>query len=244
MRVRQRYPDRITLVVDLDNTLISCSQPLSSRDAWQRYDITNVPMFVRRRHVCFCRNGRCAPALVRAGLCPTRTTAFLRPYLHWFLLQIGRWYDVVFFSANRHRYVEEIVQQAIDPFNAMGLHDVPILSRKHTRAVDGLRFVKDLSILGKPLHRVALLDDNVDSSHCNPNNFIDVRPFHYLMFTEEDNVDAELLSLLPLLKTMATKPSVFDVLPLPRWSQERQQHLFLPHGHSLLGIVPGHPPLV
>jgi len=123
---------------------------------------------------------------------------FKRPLLDDFLQEASKLAELVIFSAAVEGYVREAVSM-LDPGGH--LFAGRVLTRTHCTPVDAM-LAKDLSLLGRPLERLVLVDDNVASCMLQPDNCVPIRPFF------GDREDRELGSLLPLLRRLRDEPDV------------------------------------
>lgn len=131
-----------------------------------------------------------------------------RPHLFTFLDAIVDWFEVAIFTASQSCYADQLLDH-IDPQGRLGRLR---LFREHCTEINGAR-VKDLSLLGRPLHRVALVDNSPVTYVFQPRNGIPILSWF------EDTRDVELLKLLPMLRQLAASESVYDVLDVWRCSQ-------------------------
>ena len=95
---------------------------------------------------------------------------------------------------------------------------VPLrLFRDHCSTVNG-SYVKDLSLLGRPLNQMAILDNSPVAYLFQPRNAIPI-----LSWFDDPN-DDELMKLLPMLHQLAQAKDVYTVLdPFNADQQVRQQ---------------------
>lgn len=131
-----------------------------------------------------------------------------RPHLFTFLDAILPLFEVAIFTASQACYADQLLD-AIDPQGRLGRLR---LFREHCTEVNGSR-VKDLSLLGRPLHRIALIDNSPVTYLFQPRNAIPILSWF------EDPRDTELLKLLPMLRLLAQANTVYDVLDLWNCSQ-------------------------
>ena len=92
--VQTRSRKRITLALDLDETLIHTT--------------------TSARHQVFSNGRKVFPDLVLEVPVQGRYCIFyvyMRPYLHTFLREISKWFEVVIFTASERRYAEPLVQR-------------------------------------------------------------------------------------------------------------------------------------
>ena len=126
----------------------------------------------------------------------------VRPNVKAFLEAISPLFEIAIFTASQSQYAN-MVMEVVDPRRR--LLGPNRLYREHCAEVNGSR-VKDLSLLGRPLHRVALLDNSPVTYSFQPRNAIPISSYF------SDKGDGELLKLLPMLRRLAACESVYDVL--------------------------------
>eukprot|EP00388_Colpodella_angusta_P039275 GDKK01046886.1.p1 GENE.GDKK01046886.1~~GDKK01046886.1.p1 ORF type:complete len:340 (-),score=42.96 GDKK01046886.1:1247-2266(-) len=126
----------------------------------------------------------------------------VRPHLQRFLEHVCPLFDIAVFTASQSAYAK-LVLDVVDP--QQKLMGSQRLFREHCAEVNGSR-VKDLSLLGRPLDRVVLLDNSPVTYLFQPRNAIPITSY----FQGKD--DTELLKLLPMLTKLAAANSVYDVL--------------------------------
>jgi RNA polymerase II subunit A small phosphatase-like protein len=136
----------------------------------------------------------------------------IRPYAEHFLEQISQWYEVVAFTASLSNYAHPVLDR-LDP-NGTRIHHR--LFREHC-SVTGGRFVKDMSMLGRPLDQIVIVDNNPVSFALQPRNGI-----HCVSWFDDDT-DTELRDMLPFLQRMADSPDVYELLDFVRSTVQRQQ---------------------
>lgn len=126
----------------------------------------------------------------------------IRPHLQRFLEHVAPLFDIAVFTASQSAYAK-LVLDVVDP--QQKLMGSQRLFREHCAEVNGSR-VKDLSLLGRPLDRVVLLDNSPVTYLFQPRNAIPITSY----FQGKD--DNELLKLIPMLTKLAAANSVYDVL--------------------------------
>eukprot|EP00457_Paulinella_chromatophora_P001597 gb/GEZN01001599.1/.p1 GENE.gb/GEZN01001599.1/~~gb/GEZN01001599.1/.p1 ORF type:complete len:436 (+),score=46.19 gb/GEZN01001599.1/:252-1559(+) len=134
-----------------------------------------------------------------------------RPHLFEFLQQVGQWYEIVVFTASYSEYASTLLD-LLDPEHTYIKHR---LFRRHCINVEG-NFLKDLNVLGRDLHRVALMDNSVLAFGYQVDNGIPIQSWL------DDPQDKELLNMLPFLETMK---DLDDVRPLIRNTFRIQEYL-------------------
>ena len=177
---------RLTVVLDFDETLAAVyPEPCPS-----------IPV----------GRSRAAPTLRVSGVdlgegARGTVRVFVRPGLVEFLEEVSTIADVVLFTAGLPGYAAPIVS-ALDPAGDR----LPVrLYRASTRVVAGTPCVKDLSVLGRDLARVVLVDNSPFSFLAQPECGVPATPF------DGCGDDAHLLTtVLPLLRELA---EIEDVRP-------------------------------
>lgn len=168
-------PDRITLVLDVDETLVHSSfKPKGGCDL-------QLPIVV---------NGQQGQVYVR-----------FRPYLHEFLNFVATRFEVVIFTASLGLYCNPLMD-FLDPDGKLG----PLrLFREHCSKANGA-YIKDLSLLGRPLDRIAIVDNSPVAYYFQSRNAIPIVSWF------DDPNDKELWEMLPMLKQLSECQGVYDVL--------------------------------
>ncbi|CAD2217403.1 nuclear lim interactor-interacting factor-like protein [Angomonas deanei] len=124
-----------------------------------------------------------------------------RPFLQEFLEAISPIFEVVVFTASLGKYCNPLMD-AIDKKRLLGNLR---LFREHCSLVSST-FVKDLSLLGRNLDQVAIIDNSPVAYLFQQRNAIPITSW----FDNPD--DDELRRLIPVLKALAEAPNVYEVL--------------------------------
>uniref|UniRef100_A0A7S1T7G1 FCP1 homology domain-containing protein n=1 Tax=Compsopogon caeruleus TaxID=31354 RepID=A0A7S1T7G1_9RHOD len=119
-----------------------------------------------------------------------------RPGVDSFLRAVAQWYEVVVFSGSGYAYVEAIVNR-LDPEGFISHR----LYKEHCTLI-GEYCVKDLSLLGRDLRRVIIMDNNEASYAYQPENAIPIPSW----ISRDD--DCELAKRLPILEGSQFLPDV------------------------------------
>lgn len=125
-----------------------------------------------------------------------------RPHLEKFLQQVSQWFEVVVFTASQQVYADRLLD-ILDPDRRLIQHRV---FRDSCVCYEG-NYLKDLHILGRELHRVAIVDNSVQAFGYQVDNGIPIESWY------DDFDDEELLNLLPLLEELKDE---VDTRPLIR----------------------------
>jgi len=97
---------------------------------------------------------------------------YLRPGVHRFLYQAREMFELVLFTAANRDYAEQVLP-ALDPEGSLFS---ALLTREDCTEVCGA-VVKDLGAVGRPLHTVILVDDQLGSHALHPENAIVIPPY-------------------------------------------------------------------
>lgn len=121
-----------------------------------------------------------------------------RPGVDEFLRKVGKWYEVVVFTASVAKYGDPLLNK-LDIHHAVHQR----LFRDSCFNYQG-NFIKNLSQIGRPLSECIIIDNSPASYIFHPMHSIPISSWF------SDTHDNELLDLLPLLEDLA-KPNVDDV---------------------------------
>ncbi|KAG5500280.1 hypothetical protein JIQ42_04617 [Leishmania sp. Namibia] len=164
------------LILDVDETLVH-----SSYQNTGRYDVHLPITLDRDTHV--------------------NVYVAFRPHLHRFLEAVAPLFEVVIFTASLSTYCGPLMD-SIDKQRILGGLR---LFREHCSVV-GTTYVKDLSLLGRNLEQVAIIDNSPIAYLFQQRNAIPITSWF------DDPRDEELLRLIPVLEALAEADTVYDVL--------------------------------
>ncbi|CAD8176198.1 unnamed protein product [Paramecium octaurelia] len=117
----------------------------------------------------------------------------VRPYTEEFLEKLSKYYEIVIFTAAQPDYANFIID-IIDKQQIVKAR----LYREHTLQKDNV-YIKDLSILGRNLNRVIIVDNMPENFQLQPENGI------YIQSWTGEQKDRALKDLMPLLEQIAIK---------------------------------------
>jgi len=167
---------RKTLVLDMDETLIHC---------------------------CFQHEVRTQCDWVftlESGTSMMGVSCWVRPHLERFLEEASKMFELVVFTASQEPYANKVLD-LVDPKGFIEHR----LFRQHCTQVHG-NFVKDLTLLGRPLSDTIIIDNSPVSFAFQPTNGILCDDWY------GNQNDCELLQLLPILELVDASSDVRGVL--------------------------------
>jgi len=128
-----------------------------------------------------------------------RINVIKRPGVEEFLAKVGEMFEVVIFTASLAEYAEPLCR-ILDTTNAIS----SLLYRQHCTPLNGV-YVKDMSLLGRDMKDIILVDNSPNSFLFQPENAYHIKNFF------DDKTDRELIRLANFLDHM---DDVEDVRPI------------------------------
>jgi len=170
---KKKISPKITLVLDLDETLVHCSI-----DPIDKAEFIFPVFYGEKEYQVYVRK---------------------RPYFEEFLKQVSGDFEVVVFTASQEVYASKLLD-LIDP---KGIYIHHRLYRDSCVCVEG-NYLKDLSVLGRDLSQVVIVDNSPQAFGFQLENGIPIESWF------EDDNDTQLLQLLPFLKNLLKTNDVRD----------------------------------
>lgn len=205
---KDRPIDRLTVVLDMDETLVSA------------YETARLSPIIRTQAIeaglkWFELEFVSSDKVIDGKPKINYVTVFERPGLQEFLTQVHEFADLVLFTAGLEGYARPLIDQ-IDVENRFGHR----LYRASTVSTEFREHVKDLSCLSKDPCRIVIIDNNPFSFLLQPVNGIPCIPF----LAEQPQDDQLHEVLLPLLRELSkqhdVRPMLYNMYHMPEWFQQ------------------------
>lgn len=160
------------------------------------------PLTLKRvRVVCFCRNiFGVRYASVEIDGVVTDVYVLKRPWVDYFMEEMGKMYEVVVFTASLSKYADPLLD-LLDKGNVIRWR----LFRESCYAFQG-NYVKDLTSLGREMGKIVIIDNSPHSYAFQPQNALPISSFI------DDPSDNDLLDAIPYLRELASCADVAEVL--------------------------------
>ena len=123
-----------------------------------------------------------------------------RPYVDYFMEEMGKHYEIVVFTASLAKYADPLLD-LLDVHNVIRWR----LFRESCYPFQG-NYVKDLTSLGRPLERTIILDNSPHSYAFQPQHALPISSFI------DDPTDCDLLDAVPVLVELAEAADVAATL--------------------------------
>lgn len=171
-----------TLILDLDETLVHSSfKPINYNNILHKPDIFLSINFRNNNHNVF---------------------VLKRPYVHEFLKEMNKYYNIVIFTAS----VKEYANPLLDTLDTEKVIKKRLFREDCCIGPNG-KYVKDLKILNMNLKDLILVDNNPISYSYNKCNGVPIQTWHF------DKTDQELIKLIPVLQFLADVNDVRNYIP-------------------------------
>jgi Dullard-like phosphatase family protein len=171
---------KMTLVLDIDETMVHASMQPRPDFHYDTLIHINKPGFCGDVYVAY------------------------RPHLHTFLRAVAPLFEVVVFTASQSCYADPLMD-TIDPDKTLVTDR---LYRQHCANMEDGGRIKDLSLCGRSLDRMLIIDNSPIAYCFQPRNAVPI-----LSWFDDPN-DDELLKLIPLLEKLAAQETVYPLLDM------------------------------
>lgn len=184
---RQEDEGKLTVVLDMDETLLhSVFEAADYRQDENRQQVS------AKKKPCF------EVMLHEEGMPDERVRVFTRPGLQRFLAHVSEHFEPILFTAALPIYANPVLDiiEKDDQYLRQRFY------RESTVQFGGYPFVKDIRMLGRPIERTVLVDNNPYAMLATLSNGIPIKDFY------DDKNDTELDKLIKLLDHLNTLPDV------------------------------------
>uniref|UniRef100_H2YU92 protein-serine/threonine phosphatase n=1 Tax=Ciona savignyi TaxID=51511 RepID=H2YU92_CIOSA len=123
-----------------------------------------------------------------------------RPHVDEYLKRMGEMYECILFTASLAKYADPVS----DLLDKSGVFTTRLF--RESCVFHRGNYVKDLSLIGRELNKVIIIDNSPASYIFHPDNAVPVISWF------DDPTDTELLDLLPFLEAIAESDDVYSVL--------------------------------
>jgi carboxy-terminal domain RNA polymerase II polypeptide A small phosphatase len=172
-RQLKEHRGRKTLILDLDETLIHSKFSLAQVKACRAKGKADFQMRI-------IVEGR-----------PIQVFVLIRPGVQFFLQRLAQMYELVIYTASMSIYANPLVD-TIDPDRHIPFR----LFRDHCFSYQG-SYIKDLSLLGRPMQDVIIVDNSPNAYYFHPENSVPILSWY------DDPDDRCLFEMIPLLEALS-----------------------------------------
>lgn len=132
---------------------------------------------------------------------PIQVYVLIRPGVLFFLQRLAAVYELVLYTASMNIYANPLVD-TLDQDNLIHMR----LYREHCFSFQG-SYIKDLSLLGRPMKDVIIVDNSPNAYFFHPENAVPILSWY------DDLDDRCLFELIPLLEALSQVNDVRTVIP-------------------------------
>jgi len=125
----------------------------------------------------------------------------VRPGTEFFLQRLAHYYELVIYTASLSKYADPLVD-ILDPGKLVDYR----LFREHCSFIAGV-FIKDMSLLGRPMTDVIIIDNSPTSYAFHQENALPILSWY------DDPKDKALFEMIPLLEALAEVDDVRKYIP-------------------------------
>eukprot|EP00301_Raphidiophrys_heterophryoidea_P021132 c5654_g1_i1.p1 GENE.c5654_g1_i1~~c5654_g1_i1.p1 ORF type:complete len:325 (-),score=53.76 c5654_g1_i1:799-1773(-) len=220
--------ERITLVLDLDETLVHSVPRAANRGPPQHYDfILEVEGVGQPGSPLSLTSNATSNTSSNLSLSSTSATTFepcvyyviKRPHVDFFLRMVSQWFHVVIFTASQKQYADAVID-LLDPHGYVSrrmFRDSCDKVEPQASERKGVYFVKSLERVCRDLRRVLIIDNSPVAYRNNNDNALPIKSFMLSNNTPDEVIDMrddELLNMLPFLHSLCNVTDVRSLLAL------------------------------